>query len=101
MVTVDVEQAVREYLAEFGNTKEADLLAYIKREFDYSEAGSKKLVDRMESQKKIFRVVHSRLHPPGVYLTVKKYVPLEIQKELIRAHAQVDAAAAHAILGPH
>jgi predicted transcriptional regulator len=89
---MDVEQAVMEYLGEFGNTKESDILAYVRREFKFSDSGAKKLIDRMEQRHQIFRVVHTKLHPPGVYLTAKEYIPLEIRKELIRAEAQVGAA---------
>jgi hypothetical protein len=87
---MDVEQAVKEYLAEYGDTKESDILAYVKRDFEYSESGSKKLIDRMEQQHQIFRVVHVKLHPPAVYLRIKEYEPLEIRKERIRAQAEIE-----------
>lgn len=58
---MDSEQAVKEYLAEFGNTKETDLLSYIKRDLGLSDSGSKKLIARLDDRKQIFRIVHTKL----------------------------------------
>lgn len=96
---MDSEKTVIDYLAEFGNTKETDLLNYIKRTLGYSESGSKKLLERLQERGKIFRVVHTKLHPPGVYLSVKEHHPLEIQKESIRAEAQIRSAELNAYAG--
>lgn len=43
-------------------------------------------------KKKIFRIVHTKLRPPAVYYSIKKHIPLEIQKELIRANSQMRIA---------
>jgi hypothetical protein len=77
---VDAEQSALDYLSEFGNTRESDLLHHIQSQFKYSPRGSKKLVSRLENQQKIHRVVHSKLKPPAVYLSLKDYVPLEQQR---------------------
>ena len=87
-----VEQTVKEYLAEYGNTKESDLIRFLKNELGYSDRGIKKLLVRLEDNNLIFRVVHAKIRPPAVYYSVEEYIPLEIQKERIRAKAQFQAA---------
>ena len=89
---MDVEKAVPEYLSEFGDTRETDLIQFIVNKFNYSKRGAKKLIGRLEKKEEIFRVVHVKLRPPAVYYSVEEYVPLEIQKELIRAEAMITAA---------
>jgi len=96
-LVVDAEKAVLEYLAEFGDTRETDLIQFIVNEFNYSKRGSKKLIARLEKQEKIFRVIHVKLRPPAVYYSVEEYIPLEIQKELIKAQAKIQAAELEAI----
>jgi len=54
---------------------------------------------RLEKQKTIFRIVHIKLRPPAVYYSVEEYIPLEIQKELIRANAKIRAAEFEAYSG--
>lgn len=83
-------------MAEYGSTKESDLVGYIRHRFHYSDRGAKKLVARLEDKKKIFRIVHVKLRPPAVYFSAKQYVSLELRKELIRAQAKVQAAEARA-----
>lgn len=90
--SIGVEEGVLQYLSEFSDTREADILQYIVNEHEYSKRGAKKLIKRMEKDKRIFRIVHVKLRPPAVYYSSEKYIPLEIQKELIRAEAQIKAA---------
>ena len=89
---MDIEEEIIMYLYEYGNAKESDIIGYGKQKFSYSSRGMKKVIDRMERNGKIYRVVHAKLKPPGVYLSLKEHVPLEIQKELIRAQAEVRKA---------
>lgn len=96
---MDVEKAVLDYLSEYGDTKESDLVRFVVNEFSYSKRGSKKLIARLEKQEKIFRIVHSRLRPPSVYYSIKEYIPNEILKEMIRAEATVQAAEYEALSG--
>lgn len=83
---MDVEQAVLAYLTEFGNTRESDLLKYIQKHTQraYSESGSKKVLERMTAEGKVFRVVHTKLRPPGVYLSLKEQISPELLKELLK-----------------
>jgi hypothetical protein len=93
---INPEESVLTYLYEFGNTRENDLLKIIEAECGYSTRGSKKVLERLENQKKIFRVVHIKLRPPAVYFSRKKHMPLELQKVIIqekmRAEAQIESA---------
>jgi hypothetical protein len=94
---MDVEEAVPDYLFEYGDTKASDLLCYVRNEFGYSLRGAKKLIARLEKKGKIFRIVHSKLRPPGVYYSAKEHIPNEILKEMIRANAKVQSAEAEAL----
>jgi hypothetical protein len=94
---LDPETVTLEYLGEYGNTRENDLLKFIERECHLSSRGSKKVLARLEDRRKIFRVVHVKLRPPAVYFSAEPYIPLEIQKELIRAQAEVKSAELGAI----
>jgi len=89
---VDIEEEIAIYLYEYGNTKESDIISYGRQKFSYSSRGMKKVIDRMERDGKIHRVVHVKLKPPGVYLSIKEHVPLEIKKEHIRAQTEVRKA---------
>jgi predicted methyltransferase len=63
-----IDTIIMEYLHEYGNTKESDLISYVTREFDYSDRQIKHILGRMEKTENIFRVVHDKLKPPGVYI---------------------------------
>jgi hypothetical protein len=86
------ETAVLEYLGEYGNTRENDLLRLIERECSLSNRGSKKVLERLEDKKQIFRIVHVKLRPPAVYFSAREYIPIELKKEIIKANAQMKAA---------
>ncbi|MGA2309540.1 MAG: hypothetical protein ABSG57_08335 [Candidatus Bathyarchaeia archaeon] len=87
---MEVEQAVLDYLSEFGNTRESDLLKYIQKHFKraYSESGSKKVLDRLTEEGKVFRVVHTKLRPPGVYFSLKEQISPELLKALLKFSAE-------------
>ena len=65
---MEIDTKVMEYLHEYGNTKESDLIDYLEREFEYSSRQIKKIIERMEKAGSVFRVVHDKLKPPGVYI---------------------------------
>lgn len=68
---MDIEKEVVSYLLEYGDTRESDLVSWGTHKFDYSARGIKKVIERLVRDKKIFRVVHGQLRPPGVYFSVK------------------------------
>jgi len=86
---INPEKIVLSYLYQFGSTRENDLLSLIVRECGFSKRGSKKALDRLEKNKKIYRIVHEKLRPPGVYFRIEKYTPTEIKKEWIRQNAEI------------
>jgi len=59
------------------DTRESDLLKYIQKNMEFSEQGGKKVIGRLEKKGKVFRVIHNRLKPPGVYLSVKEHISQE------------------------
>ncbi len=70
-----IENAVVSYLKDFGNTRENDLISYGVQRFGRSSKDMKKVVDRMVIKGKIFRIVHSKLRPPEVYVSLDEPLP--------------------------
>ena len=65
------------YLDKYGNTRERDLLDYCVQVLSHAHEKMKKTVDRMVVEEKIFRIVHNKLSPPQVYLSLKEPLPPE------------------------
>jgi predicted transcriptional regulator len=86
-----VEKKIISYLYEYGNTRESDLINYGVKEFDYSPEEIKKVIKRMVIKGKIHYIVHSKLEPPEVYISLKELLPPEIAKTLIEAFIQMKA----------
>ena len=96
--TDSLDSAILDYLYEFGNTREADLIKALKN--DFAVRTIKNHLKRLEDDGDIHPIYHTKLRPIAVYYSLKeKHIPLEIQKELIRARAQVEAAELHAYAG--
>lgn len=88
----DLDSALMDYLYEFGNTREADLIKALEKE-GFRERTIKKHLPRLEKDGKIHAIFHTKLRPVAVYYSVhKEHIPLEIQKEIIRANAQMTSA---------
>jgi len=86
-----VEKKIISYLYEYGNTRESDLINYGVKKFDYSSEEMKKVIKRMGIKGKIHYIVHSKLEPPEVYISLKELLPPEIAKTLIQAFIQMKA----------
>ena len=88
-----LEEATK-YLEKYGNTREADLLNYLIKVKRYPQRTVKARISK-STGKQFHRVVHPT-KPPAVYLSLEaqeeKGLPLELQKELIRAQAAIRAA---------
>lgn len=67
---MEIDDKIMEYLYEYGNTKESDLIHYLERESALSDRQIKKILERMEKANTVFRVVHDKLKPPGVYIAL-------------------------------
>lgn len=86
-----VEKEIISYLYEYGNTRESDLINYGVKKFDYSSEEMKKVIKRMVIKGKIHYIVHSKLEPPEVYISLKELLPPEIARTLIEAFIQTKA----------
>ena len=89
---MEIEELITEYLFEYGNTKQSDLIAYVKNQTGISERRIKTIIGKLEKKGKIFRVIHIKLKPVSVYYSLKEHLPLEILKELIRAGVELKKA---------
>ncbi|MDH5460426.1 MAG: hypothetical protein OEW71_05280 [Candidatus Bathyarchaeota archaeon] len=89
---MDTEKEIVSYLYEFGNTKESDIINYGVKKFNYSSEKMKKVIKRMAIKGKIHYVIHSKLEPPEVYISLKEPLPPEIAKILLEAFIQMNAA---------
>ncbi len=81
-----VESKIVSYLVKYGNTRESDVTSFCVRKFSLSSMDVKKIIDRMVIKGKIFRVVHDKLEPPEVYLTLKE----SFYPDVLRALVEVD-----------
>ena len=89
---MDIEKEIISYLHEYGNTKENDIINYGIQKFNYSSERMKKVVKRMVIKGKIHYVVHSKLEPPEVYISLKEPLPPESAKILLEAFIQMKTA---------
>jgi hypothetical protein len=89
---MDIEKEIVLYLYKYGNTKESDIINYGVKKFNYSSEGMKKIIKRMIIKGKIHYVVHNKLEPPAVYLSLKETLPPETEKILLEAFIQMKSA---------
>jgi hypothetical protein len=80
---MDIEREIVSYLVKYGNTKESDIVNYGARKFNRSSKDVKKVVDRMVVKGRIHRIVHNKLKPPEVYLSLKESLYPDVLKALI------------------
>ncbi len=86
---MSIEKEIVSYLHEYGNTKEDDIINYGVQKFDYSLERMKRVIKRMVINNSIHYVVHNRLEPPGVYISLKEPLPPETAKILLEAFLQM------------
>lgn len=80
---MDIEREIVSYLVKYGNTKESDIVNYGARKFNRSSKDMKKVVDRIVVKGRIHRIVHNKLKPPEVYLSLKESLYPDVLKALI------------------
>ena len=82
---MSAERKILSYLEVYGNTREADLINYAVQNFHKPPENVKKVIDRLAVKGKLHRVVHGKLKPPEVYLTLEEPLPPEaaVEKELV------------------
>ena len=86
-----VEKEIISYLHEYENTRESDLINYGVKKFNYSSEEMKKVIKRMAIKNKIHFIVHGKLEPPEVYVSLKEPLPPEIARILLEAFVQMKA----------
>jgi hypothetical protein len=81
---MNIERKIVSYLESFGNTRENDLINYGVQNFGRSTDEMKKAIDRMAVKGELHRIVHSKLKPPEVYITLEEPLPPEsaVQSEV-------------------
>jgi hypothetical protein len=82
---MNIEKKIVSYLSAYGNTRESDLIGYGVQDFHRSPVKMKKIVDRMVIKGKIYRIVHNKLKPPEVYVTLEELLYPEIMRDLLAA----------------
>lgn len=85
------EKEIISYLHEYGNTRESDLINYGIMKLNYSSEEMKKVIKRMAIKDKIHFIVHGKLEPPEVYVSLKEPLPPEIARILLEAFVQMKA----------
>lgn len=78
-----VESKIVSYLVKYGNTREGDVMSFCVRRFGLSSGDVKRVIDRLVVKGKIFRVVHDRLEPPEVYLSLKESFYPDVFRALV------------------
>lgn len=68
------------------------------QKFDRPSKDVKRSLDRMVIKGKIHRIVHNRLKPPGVYISLYEFLPATFQDELFEEDVQKILLQAQAIV---
>jgi hypothetical protein len=84
------ERKILSYLETYGNTRENDLINYAVQNFKKPPEIVKKAIDRLAIEGKIHRVVHNKLKPPEVYVTLEEPLPPETAVERELANEEVE-----------
>ena len=84
------ETKIISYLETYGNTRENDLINYAVQNYNQPPEKVKKIIDRLAIKGKIHRVVHNKLSPPEVYVTLEEPLPPGAAVERELAHEEVE-----------
>lgn len=87
---MSAERKIRSYLRHYGNTREVDLINYGMQNLGRSSEEVKKIIDRLAVKGKIHRIVHNKLKPPEVYITLEEPLPPEASIEREIANGEVE-----------
>jgi len=75
LFSMGVERKIRSYLERYGNTREIDLINFGTQNLGRSSEEIKKTIDCLAVKGKIHRVVHNKIKPPQVYITLEEPLP--------------------------
>jgi len=89
-LAMGIERRIISYLESYGNTRETDLINYGVQNLGGSSERMKKVIDRMAIKGRIHRIVHSKLKPPEVYVTLEEPLPPEATAEREIANQEVE-----------
>ena len=85
---MNIEREIVLYLSNYGNTKESDLISYGVQHFGRSAIKMKKIIDRMVIKGRIYRIIHNKLKPPEVYVSLEELLYPEIMRDLLEAQVK-------------
>ena len=74
--SVSIERQIVSYLMKYGNTRETDLISYGVQNFVRPPEEMKKIIDRMAVKGKIHRIVHNKIKPSEVYISLEEPLPV-------------------------
>ena len=86
---MSVEEEVISYLETYGNTREKDLISYGAQNLGLSPEKMKKILDRMAVKNRVHRIVHNKLKPAEVYITMEEPLPPEARIDREVSHGEV------------
>lgn len=88
---MSLEKEIVLYLVHYGNTREKDIIDYSVQNLGRSSKHMKKVINRMVINGKIHRILHDRITPPEVYISLEEPFSSDVLKALIGANVS-DAA---------
>lgn len=78
---MSIEKKIITYLEAYGNTRETDLTNYCVQNSGRSAEKVKKIIDRMAIKGRVHRIVHHKIKPPEVYISLDEPLPPEVMTE--------------------
>jgi len=87
---MEAEKKILPYLQKYGNTKENDLLDFATTKLGYCSEDIKKALKRLMVKGKIHYIVHNRLEPPQVYISLVGPLPPEGNSDFMEAGVPED-----------
>lgn len=86
---MNIENEIISYLYEYGNTREVDLIKYGVDQFHSTPKKMKRALRRMSVKGRIYFIVHNRLEPPEVYISLEAPLPPKTTRILMEVLGQM------------
>ena len=84
MQSARAEKEILSYLYKYGNTRKSGLINYGVKKFNYSSEGIEKVIKRMVIEGKVHYVVHSKVEPPEVYVSLEEPLPPKLRRSCLK-----------------
>lgn len=81
--SVSMKRGLLSYLVRYGNTKESDLMEFGAKKFCCLPQDIRDIISKMVANGKIHYIVHNKLEPHEVYISLMKPLPPRIMRALI------------------